>query len=42
MKALYYDEGLIDPKNDDRGKGDLIPKKGADPIEPGEKIPLND
>lgn len=38
---LLIDE-LVDPKNDDRGKRDIIPRKEPEPIEPGKKIPLND
>lgn len=41
MKTMI-DDGLIDPKKDNRGEGDIIPPKPKKQPEPGTKGPLND
>lgn len=43
MKAMTIsNDGLMDPKKDNRWDGDLIPPKQPEPVEPGKRIPLND
>lgn len=42
MKTTRIDDGLIDPKKDNRSDGEIIPRKQPEPIEPGKEIPLND
>ena len=42
MNTTRIDDGLIDPKKDNRGEGDIIPPKPKKQPEPGTKGPLND
>ena len=36
------DKELIDPTDDNRDEGEIIPRKEKEPVEPGKRIPLND
>ena len=41
-KNKLEDGEIIPPDKDNRGKGDIIPRKQPEPIKPGKKMLLND